>query len=311
MFEKNLKTDEGRGLLMYVDTNLEATEIQMNTEFQENLFIKIKLNQNDKLLLGLIYRSPSNNTKEYNDKLVNLMSEATEMGYSHILIMGDFNYPEINWEIWNTKGERSNNYENIFLESLQDNFICQHTTKPTRWRGADTPHTLDLVITNEEEMISNLEYMSPLGKSDHCVLSFDFNCYVNIKRTPRRAKLYNRGNYNDFIQELNKINWHDKLNAENSIDINWKYFLTILKDIEHSVFTNEPQGDIPEPKPIFIQNKIEELNINNDMVLKHLQKIKTDKSPGPDNLHQRLLFEVKEGITEPISIIFGQYQLKK
>ncbi|VDI15853.1 Hypothetical predicted protein [Mytilus galloprovincialis] len=99
--------------------------------------------------------------------------------------MGDFNYPEINWETWNTKGDRPNSTENKFLEALQDNFLYQHTTKPTRWRGADTPHTLDLLITNEEEMISNLEYMSPLGKSDHCVLSFDFNCYVNIKRAPK------------------------------------------------------------------------------------------------------------------------------
>ncbi|VDH94238.1 Hypothetical predicted protein [Mytilus galloprovincialis] len=239
MFEKNIKSDEGRGLLMYVDSNLEATEITMKTEFQENLFIKVKLNQNDKLLVGLIYRTPSNSSKEYNDKLVNLMSEATDMGYSHILIMGDFNYPEINWETWNTKGDRPNSTENKFLEALQDNFLYQHTTKPTRWRGADTPHTLDLLITNEEEMISNLEYMSPLGKSDHCVLSFDFNCYVNIKRAPKIANLYNHGNYKEFIQELNKIDWHNKLNAENSIDKNWNYFLTIFKRIREQICTNK------------------------------------------------------------------------
>ncbi|CAG2214545.1 unnamed protein product [Mytilus edulis] len=336
VFEKNIKSDEGRDLLMYVDSNLEATEITMKTEFQENIFIKVKLNQNDKLLVGLIYRTPSNSSKEHNDKLVNLMSEATDMGYSHILIMGDFDYPEINWETWNTKGDRPNSIENKFLEALQDNFLYQHTTKLTRWRGADTPHTLDLLITNEEEMISNLEYMSPLGKSDHCVLSFDFNCYVNIKRAPRIANLYNHGNYKDFIQELNKIDWHNKFNAENSIDKNWNYFLTILKELEgrfvptktmtqigkkrnvfpidkktRDVFTNEPQGNIPEPKHIPLDKNIEELNIGTDLVLTHLQKIKTDKSAGPDNLHPRLLFEVKEGIAEPLGIIFSQSLIQK
>jgi hypothetical protein len=42
---------------------------------------------------------------------------------------------------------------------------------PTRWRGTNTLHILDLIITNKEPMISDLEYTSPLGKSDHCVLS--------------------------------------------------------------------------------------------------------------------------------------------
>jgi endonuclease/exonuclease/phosphatase family metal-dependent hydrolase len=126
-----------------------------------------------------VYRSPSNRTSEYNDKLCTLISEATSKGYSHILIMGDFNYPDIDWENWNTKGYNTNSHEYNFVESIQDNFLHQHTRKPTRWRGTDTPHILDLIITNEETMISNLEHVSLLGKSDHCVLNFDFNCYAN------------------------------------------------------------------------------------------------------------------------------------
>jgi hypothetical protein len=34
--------------------------------------------------------------------------------------------------------------------------------------------------------------------------------------------------------------------------------------------------------------------------------LKTDKSPEPDSLHPRLLFEIKESLTEPWSIIFNQ-----
>ncbi|VDI66754.1 Hypothetical predicted protein, partial [Mytilus galloprovincialis] len=86
----------------------------------------------------------------------------------------------------------------------------------------------------------------------------------------------------------------------------------ILSEYFTSVFTNEPQGNIPEPKHIPLDKKIEELNIGTDLVLKHLQKIKTDKSPGPDNLHPRLLFEVKEiGIAEPLGIIFSQSLTQK
>jgi hypothetical protein len=41
--------------------------------------------------------------------------------------------------------------------------------------------------------------------------------------------------------------------------------------------------------PIGIQNELKDLVINKDMVLKFLQNLKIDKSPGPDSLHPRLL----------------------
>ena len=46
MFEKNIDTEEGRGLILYIDNKLEATEIHMEINFQENLFVKIKLKPN-------------------------------------------------------------------------------------------------------------------------------------------------------------------------------------------------------------------------------------------------------------------------
>jgi hypothetical protein len=66
-----------RGLILYLDNKLEATEIHMKTNFQENLFVKIKLNQTDKLL---VHRSPSNRTSENSDNLCSLISEATNKG---------------------------------------------------------------------------------------------------------------------------------------------------------------------------------------------------------------------------------------
>ena len=233
MFEKYIDTEEGRGHILYIDNKLDTTETHMGTNFQENLCVKIKLNQTDRLLVGLVYRSPSNRTSEYNDKLCSLISEATSKGYSHILIMGDFNYPDIDWENWNTKGNNTNSHEYKFVETIQDNFLHQHTRKPTRWRGTDTPHILDLIITNEETMISNFKHVSPLGKSDHCVLNFDFSCYANICSQPKTLKMYNNGNYRDFNQEIKHIKWQDKLNETNNIDTNGTIFLTTIKDLEH------------------------------------------------------------------------------
>jgi hypothetical protein len=63
--------------------------------------------------------------------------------------MDAFNYQDIDWENWNTKGDNTNSHEYKFVESIQDNFLHQHI----RWRGTDTPHILDLIVTTEETMI--------------------------------------------------------------------------------------------------------------------------------------------------------------
>jgi hypothetical protein len=75
----------------------------------------------------------------------------------------------------------------------------------------------------------------------------------------------------------------------------------ILSDYFSSVITNEPLGELPQMIPVEIQYELKGLVINKDMVLKLLQNLKTDKSSGPDSLHPRLLFEIKESIAEPLS----------
>ena len=43
-----------------------------------------------------------------------------------------------------------NDNELAFVSSLRENLLMQHVVHPTRQRGSDTPHTLDLVITSED-----------------------------------------------------------------------------------------------------------------------------------------------------------------
>jgi exonuclease III len=95
-------------------------------------------------------------TKKYTDNVWDLINEASNAGYSHILLMGDFNLSGINWDTWSCKGD-VNRTEHKLLETLQNNFLFQHISKPTTWRGSDTPHILDLKIINEENMISDIE----------------------------------------------------------------------------------------------------------------------------------------------------------
>ena len=63
----------------------------------------------------------------------------------------------------------------------------------------------------------------------------------------------------------------------------------ILAKYFSSVFTEEPEGEIPNQNPINIKEKMPELIINEEMVLKQLNSLKIDKLLGPDELHSRFL----------------------
>ena len=89
------------------------------------MFVKIKLNNNDKLLLGLIYKSPSDNSRKYTDNVWDIINEASNAGYSHILLMGDFNLPDINWDTWSCKGD-VNRTEHKLLETLHGEGQTHH-----------------------------------------------------------------------------------------------------------------------------------------------------------------------------------------
>ena len=40
--------------------------------------------------------------------------------------MGDYNFPDIDWNSWNSPGESTESNEFKFIENLQENFLFQH-----------------------------------------------------------------------------------------------------------------------------------------------------------------------------------------
>ena len=115
---------------------------------------------------------------------------------SHKLIMGVFNLREVIWGSMTTiVGE--NHIANLFVECVPDSYFFQYVTQPTRVRSGNEPSVLDLIFTNEEDMISDMSYLPSLSKSDHLSISFCFNCYTATEfETGNQVKCnYHKGNY--------------------------------------------------------------------------------------------------------------------
>lgn len=85
-----------------------------DNDFDDNISIEIDLVNREKLLLISIYRSPNCDDLE-NTNLRALLTKLSNLHYSRVVFLGDFNTPQNDWTInHSVKGSGDNGYE--FLE---------------------------------------------------------------------------------------------------------------------------------------------------------------------------------------------------
>ena len=214
----------GRGVCIYTSKKLKAIPvIELATEiYSDSVWCEVRLRNSDKLLVGCIYRSPSS-TSDNNARLCQVVNSACTRWISHLMILGDFNYSEIDWDTWTSSGS-VNHPSWKMLDCLQNNFLYQKVDFNTRFREGQKPSLLDLVLLNEDEMVQNIEARSPLGKSDHVVISFQLLCYMEVESNTDTARFqYNKGDYNNMRNELSSVNWEEEMRSKDANNA-WKLF---------------------------------------------------------------------------------------
>ena len=113
---------EGRGICVFVKNNINITIVELtNIEciFKPSVFLKITSNKSS-FTLGLIYRSP-NCSDEENESINSQISSAAKYSLGlgeDLVIMGDFNYPKINWSKESCSQAESYRYASSFLEKV-------------------------------------------------------------------------------------------------------------------------------------------------------------------------------------------------
>ena len=142
--------------------------------FQPSLFIEIKTK--DKAInLGIIYRSP-NSTDEEDDK-VRAQLKCASQGLSNLIVAGDFNHPEIDWENSHTTVRESHKASKFLFLTNQYKFH-QMINKPTHYKPKCRPSLIDLVLTKDPDLIDKIKLTAPLRKSYHSS--------IIIKQHPRK-----------------------------------------------------------------------------------------------------------------------------
>ena len=84
--------------------------------------------------------------------------------YNNVCIMEDFNYRKIDWDSMTGDGSSEE-----FLNVVQDGFFIQLVGEPTRG------NILDLIFTNNEILVSQVEVGVKFDVSDHHKIRFKNN----------------------------------------------------------------------------------------------------------------------------------------
>ena len=228
----NILENKGRGTIIYIKEGITNKELNLdkNNKFEENITVEIPLSGNDKLICALIYRR-GKSSLENDDSMIEYFHKLSTLNPSHLLIMGDMNLTEIDWT---NKVCKSNNCQDInykFLECTRDCFLFQHVLEPTRKRGTNEPSILDLVFTNEEHMITKVNQLAPLGKSDHSIMEFDLVCQMD-KKPPKIVKQINRGNFTKMREILDSVDWDNIMSNTTDINDLWNIFTNKYNEAE-------------------------------------------------------------------------------
>ena len=88
---------------------------------------------------------------------------------------------------------------------------------------------LDLILTQDEKDINNIEYSSPIGKSDHVLLKITTNILSKSTLDKEESSLnWKHANYNDLKKYLNDNDWN-KL-YELKTEEQWKFVFNTLEN---------------------------------------------------------------------------------
>ena len=144
-----------------------------------------------------------------------------------MLILGDFNYPTINWATLGTPYNKEN-CATKFLTVTLNCFLYQLVNIPTHVRPNQSPTLIDLVFTSDVQAINKLSFLSPLCKSHHSFITFEYQleCIESIKV----GYNYHKANYSAMKRKLNASDWKELFHGKD-VNLSWKTFLKLLNDV--------------------------------------------------------------------------------
>ncbi|XP_048789274.1 uncharacterized protein LOC125687934 [Lagopus muta] len=143
------------------------------------------------------------------------------LGHFPLVLVGDFNFPDICWNYNRADREQSRR----FLKCAGDNFLTQPVRELMRGRNI-----LDLLFVNGKGLVGDVKIGGRLGHSDHEIL--DFSILVEPQRGVSRTATLDfwRADFKLFRTMVERVPWValESMGAQEG----WEYFKEIVLKVQ-------------------------------------------------------------------------------
>jgi hypothetical protein len=143
-----------------------------------------------------------------------------------IVLIGDFNLPEVDWEM----GETTRRSRDL-VEALDDQLLVQMVDFLTHIKG----NVLDLVLTNIPERITEINDNGRLGSGDHTMLMVSVQV-GRVQQPAKKVKNWRKADWDKMREDMRGVDWKRELHGL-TVDCMW----TVLeRKVEATVKKNVP-----------------------------------------------------------------------
>jgi hypothetical protein len=219
---------KGGGVAIYVKNAILVTENRSQSQdidASESLCIFVQQLNTPKLWIFLLYRPP-NQAVDVDDRILREISDCCTN--NNVIIIGDFNAPGIDWEIAHTDMPDFS-FQCKLITTTLDNFLKQHVPFATRFREGQRTNCLDLIFTKDEDDVSNLQSMAPLGSSDHVILTWEYILFAPSKPDTAERRNIWKADIPSIVSFVRTINWQSILHDD--AEESWRRFRTFFESV--------------------------------------------------------------------------------
>ena len=231
------------------------------------------IDNNKKITVSVIYRSPSQSNREFNSFLSSfeqLLSKISKRKPTVSIITGDFNARSSKW--WSND---TNTLEGTNLYSLtSSNNFSQLINEPTHIQR-NSSSCIDLIFTDRP----NLAVNSGVHASLHP------NCHHQVVHTNFNLNISYPSPYQRLIWDYKK---EDSVKIRKALDlINWERLFKI-----------------PINQIFLTQSRLSSLDFNEDEILKMIRALNIHKAHGHDDISIRMIKICDKSLFQPLTILF-------
>ena len=202
------------GLALYAKTSLPLRRLQDSEDPRHDYLAFIAPLKGITLLLFFLYRSPSTDSEVFEVISSKIDTLLQRYPAAEVAVFGDFNVHHSEWLVHSRNTDTPGQAAHAFA-------IChglkQIVTSPTRVpdRDGDTGYLLDLFLCSNPENFTH-KVSSPLGSSDHCVVSVRCKQVLSTPSVPfhRTVYKYSQADWCGFRSFLSQIP-HDLILSDN------------------------------------------------------------------------------------------------